>query len=128
MRRENAGDWHCSYSRLLEALPHLFNQPEGEKIPSGRNGDVLLAIKDVRHRRGVERRICLKFPERLAGSRIDGSEHPSVAAYERDAVAKLSVPRHELAAPVSGISHATLPVRMSIALRISRGMSPGTRR
>lgn len=66
-------------------MRRLFRDSEGENDRASRNGDVLLAVELVCHRRGLPEAVGLIAPHGLACFGVDGYEGAAVFAEEDDA-------------------------------------------
>src|SRR5262249_7712275 len=61
-------------------LPRRTRQREGHHRGAGGDGEVLLAVERVSHRRSDDHAAGLELPERRAGAGIEGDEDLRVAA------------------------------------------------
>src|SRR5579871_541050 len=79
--------------------PALVRQAERDNVLTGVDGDVLLAVEDIRHRRCLKCRVGLKLPQQFPVRGVYRAEHSAVAADEHDARAESN-----RAAPGAGIA------------------------
>src|SRR5690242_7276702 len=92
--------------------PHLllFRKSERDDRRPGGDGDELLVVELIGHRRGLPVLVHRKAPQLLARRRIGRSQLPLSSPKITTPVAVLSTPPHEVTGPVCGSSHTTFPV------------------
>ena len=100
----------------------IIRKREGQNVGSGRDCDVLFAVKLIGHRAKPSKAGWLEGPERFAVVASDGYKGAAVIAEEHEAGRRGERAAPGKAMPTSGNSHFSAPVCGSMARRMRFGL------